>query len=159
MSSRLDQQLEKAKWQTKLLESPPPTVEEREIFIKWIEELKAATMHIFYAITPLEAWGTELDSSICPVLVGNHDRLDLPKGMYCIDLPDGVDHKYRNPVALAFVHFGTPPEGNVDIPVIMSVALPPPTAHERIAAKMFIRNFIKSNENNPEVLEWAQKLI
>ena len=37
MSSRLDQQLEKAKWQTKLLESPPPTVEEREIFIKWIE--------------------------------------------------------------------------------------------------------------------------
>jgi hypothetical protein len=159
MSTLLEKQIEKAAWQTKLLAMPPPTIEERELFITWMEELKTATMHIFYAITPLSVWNAVNNESLCPVLVGNHHCPDLPAGMYCVDLPDGVDAKYRNPVALAFVHFGKVPEGIRDIPVIMSVALPAPTAHEQIAAKMFLRNFIKNNQNNPEILEWAQELI
>jgi hypothetical protein len=40
----------------------------------------------------------------------------------------------------------------------MSIALVKPTAHERMEAKMFIKNIIKENADKPDIIEWATAL-
>ena len=91
-------------------------------------------------------------------LVGNNNQFDLPRGMYCIDLPVGIDEKYRDAFALASIHFGAPPDVVHILPEILSIALAKPTAHECMEGKMFIKQIIKENQTNPEILEWANAL-
>ena len=148
----------KAKWQEHLMHLPPVTVEQREEFVQWLDKLERAMTHIVYAIAPMTIWSDEEESKVLLTLVGNNNRVELPSGMYCIDLPIGIDLKYRDAFALATIHFGAPPAIPHLLPEIMSIALVKPTAHERMEAKMFIKNIIKENADKPDIIEWATAL-
>lgn len=145
-----------------LYKNPPPSIADREALIAWMDELRSVVVNIFYAIIPEDLWKShegEVEAISVELCGITDDISSLPRGMYLIDIPADLDEKYRDPLALAFVHFGRPPEGLELIPNIMSVVLPKPTAHEKISAKMFMRDLVRENEGNAEILEWAEKLI
>ena len=146
------------KYNKVLYDAPAPSLEEREEFIKWLDFIQTACMHVFYATAPDELWK---DSDVFNfVLIGQTDKRDteIPRGMYCVDLHDCFDRAYRDPIALAFAHLTKAPDTLSFVPSSASVVLPKPTAHERFAAKMFFRKLISDNSENQELCEWASKL-
>jgi hypothetical protein len=150
----------KAEAQAAILNLPPVTVEQREAFIKWLSELEQNMTHLAYAIGPAKAWEDAPDETVLLNLAGNNGEYDLPKGMYCLDLPVGFNDKHRDAFALASVYFGNP-YGGLDhfFPSFMSIALGKPTAHEVIEGKMFIRRLINNNKENSDLVEWANVLL
>ncbi len=150
----------KARAQAEILNLPPVTIEQREAFIKWLSELEQNMTHLAHAIGPIKAWDDAEDETVMVSLAGNNGEHDLPKGMYCIDLPVGFNDKHRDAFALASVHFGAPYEGlDQFFPSFMSIAIGKPTAHEIIEGKMFIRRLINDNKDNADLVEWASALL
>lgn len=146
-----------AEYQDKLKLIPPPTIEEREQFLAWIDSIQNVSMNIFYATAPDSLWAQEEIFTF--KLVGcNGFNTALKRGIYCIDLPSAYDQKYRDPIAMAFAHLANAPEYIKQVPVLMGINLPKPTAHERMSAKMFFRQLALENKDNQEIVDWATQL-
>ena len=158
----LDDILEHLKYNKELSDLPPPSLEQREEFIKWLDHIQTVCMNVFYAAAPQGAQELELwkNKNFNFVLVGQTDKRnkELPRGMYCIELHPAFDVSYRNPIALAFAHLTKAPEHIIFVPRILGVVLPEPTAHEIFAAKMFFRKLVNDNKENKDLCEWASKL-
>lgn len=144
--------------QTALMKEPAFTVQERERFTAWLADFKIAVTHIFFAISPDDLWDNA-KATVQINLVGNNSRTTLAQGMYCIDLPLGVDDKYRDPVALAVAHFGECPPDVPRVPDLMAIILNKPTAHERFSAKDFLHKLAEANKDKPDIVEWASELV
>lgn len=163
MTSSLDTQKDELLKNGAWLNYPVPTIEIREKLIVWIDYLREIAMNIFYTITPSEVW--EQQENIDVVFVGCGDRQPnspaIAPGMYAIDLPVGIPDKYRDPVAMAMQHFGKVPAGlpQMYIPVTMYTKLPKPSAHERMAAKVFLHKVKEEYKDNAEIMEWAEQLV
>lgn len=137
---------------------PAPSLEEREEFIKWLDYIQSVCMNVFYATAPDDLWK---DKDVYKfVLVGQADKAnkEIPRGMYCVDLPDEFDKTYRDPIALAFAHLAKAPDSLSYLPRMLAVVLPKPTAHERFSARMFFRKLINDNSENQDLCDWASKI-
>jgi hypothetical protein len=146
------------RYNKELADIPACTLDEREEFIKWLDHIQSICMHVFYATAPEELWQDKDVTNF--VLIGQPDKYntEIPRGMYCVDLPPIFDAAYRNPIALAFAHLAQAPENFKFVPSAISIVLPKPTAHERFSAKMFFKKLINDNTENQDLREWASKL-
>lgn len=153
----------KARYEEAMSKRSAPSTHERDVFLNWLDNLYARVIDVFHAVIPLTTWdslkATQPNPSILVNLCGNNRVTDLPLGMYCIESPPGIPDKYRDAIALAFVHFGTPPDEIEIVPEIMSVNITEPNAHDIVTAKMNLKLFIDENKDKPEILEWAQILL
>lgn len=150
---------ERARVNADLLKEPCFTVEEREIFREWLCQLEDKMTSVIHALMPPEAWDKNPDQMIYFTLVGNNTRHNIPRGMYCLDIPPEMPEKYRDPLTLAFVTWGAAPDNIRRLPEVVSRSFTKPTAHEVFSGKMFIRKFIQDNQEDPDILEWAEKLV
>lgn len=159
MSSYPPELLEtEAQRQAALIKLPPPTIEQRENLIAWIDSIQALTMNVFYSIAPDKCWEQEDSQLEVHLPVNSGDIPGLDTGVYCIDLPEHIDDKYRDAVALAYVHLGKVPDDFTYVPSFITATLTKPTAHERMAAKMFFKKLINDNSENQELVDWASQL-
>lgn len=147
-----------AKYQRTLLDSPAMTVAEREELIVWIDEIRNIVSSVLYAVMPKELWDTAPDKLLSVELLGSCNHSQLPNGMYLLDLPEGADSKYKNPVARALAFLAQAPKTLRFVPEVMSILLPEPTSHDRMGAKIFLRDMAKQHENDKDVLEWLSLL-
>jgi hypothetical protein len=150
-----------AQFETELIEKRTiPTVEVRDRFLEWLDSMRVITANVFYAIAPDECWEADENSTLSVTIPVNSGIIpDIPQGAYCIMLPDDhIPDKYRDPVALAFAHLGKKPEDVKLLVHMLRFPLPKPTAHERLAAKMFFKKLILDNPDNEEIKSWATQL-
>jgi hypothetical protein len=140
------------------MDIPGFTTDEREEFIKWLDLVQTACMHVFYATAPDELWKDNALFNF--VLIGQTDKRNtkIKRGMYCIDLPTAYDVAYRNPIAMAFDYLTKAPDHFKFVPSTLSVVLPKPTAHERFSARMFFIKLCNDNAENKDLCDWASKL-
>lgn len=150
--------LKKVERQTKIWHLPAITFEQKEEFELWLDTLERNITLLVYGIAPASAWADKENARLMVTLVGNNAQHNLPKGMYCLDLPLGIDNKYRDAFALAVIHFGAPPNIPQLLPELMSFALTKPTAHECLEGKMFIKSIIEDNKDKEDIVEWATVL-
>ena len=145
--------------QKELFELPAFSIAEREIYIKWVDEIRDIAMHLIYAVTPLTAWDTPT-GTLAATLHGNVGQAkDLALGLYLIVLPEGVPKIYKNSLACAFAHLCKLPN-NLKIPLSSyKVILNKPSGHEIFAAKMFIKKYINENLQDAKIQKWANQLI
>lgn len=159
----MSQDVEMAKYQTELRAKAPPTVQQREDLVAWLDKIQEITMHVVYATAPDSVWPENTETILNFNLLGQPNppemAASIPRGLYCVMLPTSFDVKYRDPIARAYAYLGVAPADIYQVPLSVSVALNKPTAHERMAAKMFFRNLILSNPEDMDIKEWASQLI
>lgn len=155
----VDREIEEAKKQKLLMDMPPPSIELREEYIKWVDKCRDIVMHLIYATTPESAWINE-DAAIEVILHGNVGQAeDLPVGLYFILPPLGVPKKFHDALSLAFSKLCILPP-HLPTPInMLKVVLPKPSAHEVFAASMFISKYAVDHKEDPITQSWANKLL
>lgn len=148
----------KIKQQDGLLAQPPMSVAEREELIAWLDGVKNDVSQVMYAVMPKELWDGVPDKLLSVELLGASKHPMIPDGMYLLDLPKGLDRKYRDPAALAVAHLALAPRTIRFLPEVMSILLPEPTSHDRMGAKIFLRELATKHANDADILEWLSLL-
>lgn len=145
----------KAEEETKLLAQPAIDVAARERLIAWLDTVREFTVNIFTALSPASVY---TDKGMDVTLVGTAPGVELPRGLFLVEMPHvDIDVKYRDPLAQAFVRMcKTPDDVSLDV-LTLKVNVPRPSAHEKLGSMMYLRRFIKENENTPDA-EWTKQL-
>lgn len=150
----------KAERQKQLFNNPAFTIEEREAYIKWIDKINIITNNLVYAVYPDNAWDNP-NQQVQVVLVGNEAEQanDLHRGLFFIYPSIHLSDSINDALACAFAYLAKIPEDIKMVPEVVSVALIKPSAHERFGSRIFINEIISKNSDNPDILEWANRLV